>query len=178
MTPRLPARRVLVIGNGGAGKSTFSAALGARTGLPVTHLDALHWRPGWTPPPAPDWLRTLERVVAADAWILDGNYRGTMTLRAARADALVLLDPPTRTCLWRIVRRRFSGRGTPDLASGCEEQLEPRYVRYVANYRRTHLPDALAACEAARTCGKTVLRIRGRVDVDRIAVALGHAACT
>src|SRR5688572_11642762 len=39
--------KVLVIGPGGAGKSTFANALGERTGLPVIHLDALYWRPGW-----------------------------------------------------------------------------------------------------------------------------------
>src|SRR5919107_5216 len=37
-------RRVLVIGSGGAGKSTFAARLGERTGLPVIHLDSLFWR--------------------------------------------------------------------------------------------------------------------------------------
>ena len=42
MPPSL--RRVLVIGCGGAGKSTFASRLGERTGLPVIHLDALFWR--------------------------------------------------------------------------------------------------------------------------------------
>lgn len=35
-------RRVLVIGSGGAGKTTFAKRLGAATGLPVVHLDSTH----------------------------------------------------------------------------------------------------------------------------------------
>jgi adenylate kinase family enzyme len=48
---RVPMRRVMVVGSGGAGKSTFAGALGAHTGLPVTHLDWHFWRPGWEPTP-------------------------------------------------------------------------------------------------------------------------------
>jgi adenylate kinase family enzyme len=38
-------RRVVVLGRGGAGKSTFAARLGMATGIPVVELDALFWRP-------------------------------------------------------------------------------------------------------------------------------------
>ena len=41
-------RRVVVTGMAGAGKSTFSRALSAKTGLPVIHLDVHFWQPGWT----------------------------------------------------------------------------------------------------------------------------------
>jgi len=34
-------RRVVVTGRAGAGKSTFSRALSAKTGIPVMHLDEL-----------------------------------------------------------------------------------------------------------------------------------------
>ena len=39
--------RVLIIGCSGAGKSTLARKLGEKTGLPVVHLDALFWEPGW-----------------------------------------------------------------------------------------------------------------------------------
>ena len=39
--------RILIIGCGGAGKSTLARRLGEKTGLPVVHLDKLYWRPGW-----------------------------------------------------------------------------------------------------------------------------------
>ncbi|WP_343388145.1 hypothetical protein [Candidatus Amarobacter glycogenicus] len=43
-------KRVLIIGSGGAGKSTLARHLGEISGLPVIHLDAEHWRPGWIEP--------------------------------------------------------------------------------------------------------------------------------
>lgn len=53
-------QRVVVVGSGGAGKSTFAAAPGEFTGLPVVHLDRHFWRPGWVETPREEWrqLRT------------------------------------------------------------------------------------------------------------------------
>ena len=38
--------RVMIIGCGGAGKSTLARKLGEKTGLPVVHLDQIWWAPG------------------------------------------------------------------------------------------------------------------------------------
>ena len=46
---------MLVLGLAGAGKSTFSRALSARTGLPLIHLDVHYWKPGWVKPPESEW---------------------------------------------------------------------------------------------------------------------------
>ena len=39
--------RIAVIGSPGAGKSTLATMIAAATGLPLIHLDAEHWQPGW-----------------------------------------------------------------------------------------------------------------------------------
>src|SRR4051812_22129729 len=71
-------RRVLVIGSGGAGKSTFARSLAERLGLPLIHLDALYWRPGWVETPKEEWAREVRRLLSADRWVMDGNYGGTL----------------------------------------------------------------------------------------------------
>ncbi len=91
-------------------------------------------------PLRPLWVETLQQLMAPDAWILDGNYRGTLTERVERADALVLLDPLTPVCLWRIVRRRFGARQMADLAEGCDERLDIEFVRYVAGLQAHSSP--------------------------------------
>jgi MoxR-like ATPase len=48
-------RRVLVMGMAGAGKSTFSRLLSAKTGLPAIHLDFHYWKPGWVRPSHDEW---------------------------------------------------------------------------------------------------------------------------
>ena len=39
--------RIVIIGCGGAGKSTLARQLGEKLDIPVVHLDKLFWRPGW-----------------------------------------------------------------------------------------------------------------------------------
>lgn len=43
--------RIAVIGYSGSGKSTLAARLGAAYGVPVLHLDSVHWLPGWVERP-------------------------------------------------------------------------------------------------------------------------------
>lgn len=43
----MSAKRILLIGSGGAGKSTLARRLGEQTGLPVVHLDRLYWTGEW-----------------------------------------------------------------------------------------------------------------------------------
>ena len=40
-------KRIMIIGSGGSGKSTFSSKLSEVLGLPLYHLDAYYWKPGW-----------------------------------------------------------------------------------------------------------------------------------
>jgi adenylate kinase family enzyme len=107
-------KRVVVIGSGGAGKSTFSRRLHAATGLPLIHLDRLFWRPGWTEMPNEEWRATNEMLVKAEAWIIDGNYGGTMDVRLAAADTIIFLDLPRLVCLYRVLKRLAAyRRGAP-----------------------------------------------------------------
>jgi Asp/Glu/hydantoin racemase len=47
----VPVDRVVILGRGGAGRSTAAARLGQKTGLPVIELDSQFWRPDLTPTP-------------------------------------------------------------------------------------------------------------------------------
>src|SRR2546422_10369181 len=69
-------KRILVIGTGGSGKSTVARRLAQRTGLPLIHLDAHYWRPGWQPTPPDEWRAEGEQPVKGPAGMIDGNYCG------------------------------------------------------------------------------------------------------
>ena len=114
-------RRVVVSGMAGAGKSTFSRALSAKTGLPVIHLDVHFWKPGWVEPPEDEWRTTQRGLLAGDEWIADGNYEATLDLRLERADTVVFLDTPWWICAWRAFVRGI--RKAPvgfELPNGCD----------------------------------------------------------
>jgi adenylate kinase family enzyme len=100
-------RRIVVLGRGGAGKTTFSAALGRRTGYPVVQLDRLFWQPGLAPTPPDQWAAVQQELTEPDAWILDGDLGRFDVLepRLAAADTVIILDFPMWRCAWRAVRR-------------------------------------------------------------------------
>ena len=126
-------QRVLVIGSPGAGKSTFSRELARRTGLPLTHLDAEYWRPGWVRPPKAEWEAKVRELISPDAWILDGNYTSTLSLRAARADTVIALDCPRWLCLYRAVRRAWFGQ-RPDRLDLGQEPLNLEFLRFIWSF--------------------------------------------
>lgn len=109
--------RIIVTGLAGSGKSTFSVALGAKTGLPVIHLDLHFWKPGWVAPSETEWREMQRSVLAGNSWIADGNYHETLDLRLERADTVVFLDIPWWICSGRALLRGF--RMPDELPQGC-----------------------------------------------------------
>ena len=158
-------RRVLVIGISGAGKSTFSRALAARTGLPLIHLDKEFWQPGWQITRKPEWRAKVAKLVAGDAWIMDGNFDGTLDLRLPRADTVVWFDYPTHVCLRRAVWRVVTtyGRVRPDLAEGCPERIDLEFLRFIRDFNAKSRPQVASALERY---GSHVTRIVIRRDQD------------
>jgi adenylate kinase family enzyme len=167
-------RRALVIGSGGAGKSTLAADLGARTRLPVIHLDAIYWRAGWAATPPDELARIVADLAAGDAWVMDGNYGGTMDARLAACDTVVFLDLPRLVCLWRVVRRwlRYRGVTRPDMAAGCNERLSLEFLRWIWTYPAERRPEILAKL-GALAGGKRVVVLRSGREVDRFLAAAG-----
>lgn len=138
-------KRIAVVGSGGAGKSTFARQLGQRLNLPVYHLDAFYWKPGWVESPQNEWEALNADLISRDAWVIDGNYGGTMESRFAAADSIVYLDFPRRTCLWRVLKRRlaFSGRTRPDMGKDCPEILSWDFVKWIWNFPAVTRPVVL-----------------------------------
>jgi adenylate kinase family enzyme len=112
----------VVTGLAGSGKSTFSRALSAKTGLTVVHLDVLFWKPGWVEPSEDEWREKQRDLIARDEWILDGNYHATLDLRLDRADTAVFLDTPWWVCACRALVRGVAKRPVGfQLPEGCDE---------------------------------------------------------
>lgn len=152
-------QRVLVIGSGGAGKTRFAQALALKSGLPLIHLDALFWQPGWVEPANGQWISTIEKLIAAPRWIMDGNYGGTMATRIAACDTVIFLDMPTYVCLWRVVKRRFAhqGRARAEMPDDCHERLSWRFLGWIASYRQSKRPGILSALSRLRADQRAVV---------------------
>ena len=48
-------QRILIIGSGGAGKSTLALRLAEALKVELVHLDAHYWKPGWIEPEPQEW---------------------------------------------------------------------------------------------------------------------------
>lgn len=50
-------KKIMLIGSGGAGKSTLARKLGVKLGIDVYHLDTLFWKPNWESVPKDEQRR-------------------------------------------------------------------------------------------------------------------------
>ncbi len=145
-------QRIAVIGSGGSGKSTFADELSRITGLPLFHLDEYYWRPGWAETPSDEWRVVQSALVAHDRWIIEGNYSNTYDLRFARVDTVIVLSPPRRVCLYRVIKRVVVNWHRDAQAQGCPERFDISFLHWVWRFPYDERPalDALLARDAGR----------------------------
>lgn len=176
--PMCPPQRVLIIGSGGAGKSTFAKKLSAKTGIPMYHLDALYWQPGWQEPPREAWQKKVDALLAEEQWIMDGNFGGTLERRVPRADLIVLFDIPSWRCMWNVLKRRIKHNGfsnsrtRPDMAPGCPETLDLKFVLWVLMYPKRNKPKVLETIRKHKQINTELLIFSNYKAVDEFLAAL------
>ena len=160
-------KRVLVIGPGGSGKSTFAARLGQILGIEVKHLDRFYWRAGWTKPSNEDWIKTVNELISGESWIVDGNYSGTLVQRLERCDTVIFLDMPRLLCMWRITKRRviYRNRSRPDMAEGCAEKLDREFISWVWNYSHRSRPKVIKLLNENQE-SKKIVWLRSNAEVE------------
>ncbi|HVG30603.1 MAG TPA: DNA topology modulation protein [Pyrinomonadaceae bacterium] len=165
-------KKILVIGSGGAGKSTFSKRLGDALGLEVIHLDRLYWKPGWVEPPKPEWRARVEELLRGDSWIMDGNYSGTLDIRLGACDTVIFLDVPRAVCLWRVLKRAavYRSGGRADMAEGCDEHFNPEFMRWIWNYPKRSRAKIFRLLGAGAR-DKTVVLLRTRAEIESFLAA-------
>ncbi len=159
-------RRIAIIGPAATGKSTLARRLGSLLGLPVYHLDALYWHPGWTPTPEDEWQELLRRILRADRWIVDGNFSASIRDRLDAADTILFLDLPRWVSMTAVTRRRIEQvwRLPPGVAAGCRPMFNLRLFRWIWTFPEDHRPYFLALL-ADQPASKRVLVLKRRREV-------------
>jgi adenylate kinase family enzyme len=176
---RFPYRRVNVVGTSASGKTTFARALAARMGVPSVELDALHWEPDWTEAPVERLRQRVADATAGDGWVVDGGYSAVRDIVWSRAEAVIWLDFPLRTVLWRYaIRTQRRIRAGEELwpGTGNRERLSAHLLSrdsllwlILSTYRRRRreYPTMLAANPQLAS-----VRFRSAVEADAWLAAL------
>lgn len=160
------AKRILIFGSPGAGKTTLSEKLGKMLGLPVKHLDKYFWK-NWKECPDDQWDKIILGFAGEDKWIIDGNYFRTIDMRLERADTVIFLDYKRSLCLWSVLKRviKYHGKQRFDMGDGCPERIDLSFMKWVYQFPKVHKPRLLSRVNEYPNINKIVLKSRKEADI-------------
>jgi len=98
-------RKILIIGNGGSGKTTLSLKLARTLNHPVLHLDGLYWIDGWKKNSFEDFENRTHEFMKSDCWIIEGTPMHDIQFRLNQADTIIFLDINRALCILRLLKR-------------------------------------------------------------------------
>ncbi|MBO4325617.1 MAG: adenylate kinase [Lachnospiraceae bacterium] len=167
-------KKIIIIGSPGAGKSTFARKLRDKTGLPLYYLDMLWHLPDRTTVTREEFDAKLAAIMAADEWILDGNFGRTMETRMQHCDTIFLLDYPMEVCLAGIKARVGTVR---EEMPWVEEELNKDFAQWVTEFPKVRLPEIYSLLEKYQE-GREVHILRSREETDAYLQSLETAGGT
>ena len=124
--------RIVVVGNSASGKTTVARRIGHALDLPCLELDAVFHQPGWTELSNNEFQTAVANFVAANEWVVDGNYtsHGMGEVVWPRADTIVWLDMPKAVVMrWVIARTLRRVLTREELWNGNREPWTNLYHR-------------------------------------------------
>ncbi len=173
--------KIAVLGYSGSGKSTLARELSELYGVPVLHLDAVQYLPGWEKRTQVEQLAIVRDFMDShEGWVIDGNYANLLQpRRLEEADKVVFLLFPRLSSLWRVVKRyrRWRGRSRPDVTEGCREKLDAEFLWWILRRGRTK-ERREAFAEKIRACGGKSAVLKNQRQIDRwLSELKGEASC-
>ena len=159
--------RVMIIGCGGAGKSTLARKLGEKTGQPVVHLDQIWWEPGiWQHIEKSEFDERLAEELRKPQWILDGNFNRTIEARLAVCDTVIYLDYPRIVCLKNWLGRVIQnwGHARADMAEGCAEWFDPEMAKWIWKFNKQNRSRYYALLEKTENKNIVILKSRRQAE--------------
>ena len=140
----IPTDRISIIGGSGSGKSTLANILSESMKIPVTHLDAINYKPNWTPVDKEKRDKIISAKSNDDKWIIDGNYNKTLKERLIKSDLVIWLDYSSYTQIKGVVKRIAQNYNKErSEIPGCKERINLKFIKYVITYNKIKRPGML-----------------------------------
>ncbi len=100
--------RIIIIGNGGTGKSTLGEKLGKILNLKVTHLDKMTYKPGWIRVDEGEFRKQLSEIISERNWIVEGwSYHSTLRMRLEASTIIIYLKYSIFICYRNALLRHI-----------------------------------------------------------------------
>jgi adenylate kinase family enzyme len=100
--------KLIIIGNGGTGKSTLADKLAKELDIPVTHLDRLTFGKNWVRLDEAEFKNKLTGILAGDNWIVEGwSYHSTVKQRIEASETVFYLAYPAWFSYMNSVKRHL-----------------------------------------------------------------------
>lgn len=166
------ARRILVSGTSGAGKTTLARAIGSALDVPAVEIDALYHGPGWTV--LPTFEQEVDRFSSGQGWVTEWQYSKVKPMLLARADLLVWLDHSRLTVLRRVCWRTLVRRVRQEELWNGNREAPPwtlltnpdHIVRWAWRTHRQRVQEGMATAADPDPSVPDVVRLSGQRQVD------------
>ncbi len=125
--------RIVIVGVSASGKSTFARRLAEKITLPLVHIDAVMWKPGWEYIGDEQTVQKLDEVTTGDQWVLEGYIKKqAYPFVFERADTIIYLDYARHVAASRYLKRWITHRKTarPEL-EGSPDTFSFKFMRLV-----------------------------------------------
>lgn len=156
-----PPRRILIAGNLGSGRRALAAELAQRFGLAAIDMEAERFGQSGN---ADTWRDFVAGRIKAQAWAIATADFDTLDLSVQRADWLVWLDFPVRTCVAALAGRAFRGpQARGRFGKGGDGTLLAQIRRVIA-YAPRAAPKMTGIIERERR-NRTIFILRSRREV-------------
>lgn len=126
-------KKVIVLGNSGSGKSTFTTLLADKLHIDFLHLDPLVYKYSWDNPEFEEMEKKVEELIYKDSWIVDGNFLNNALNRFKECDTIVFLDLNRFVCMNSVIKRhkKYKGKHRDSRSDDCDEKLTLSYLKWV-----------------------------------------------
>ena len=157
-------KKIIIIGSGGAGKSTLSFKLAELLQLPLYHLDNIWWNKDRTSVSREEFDIKLNEILNKDEWIIDGDYSRTYETRIKRANTVIYLDFPIEVCLEGVESRL--GKERKDIPF-IDYEFDPEFKEWIYNWFKDKRPYVLALLEKYKD-NKEIIVLHERKEIDEL----------
>lgn len=152
-------KKILILGRGGAGKSTVARKLGEILNIPVIELDKYFWQPGLIPLDNAKWISVQKELANRERWIMDGDLGkyDVLSERLNYADTILVLNFPFWTCFLRALKR-------------SRERLD--FWWWLFTWRFIELPKVMNAIKKYAPKNAEIVTLKNQWELDRFITKL------